>query len=97
MKWLYFIPFILITTVALGKTIPSPPPLKDEPPAEQHYFQTLYDNWNKLEETTTNPNGNRLGKKGDIVLYKAPYILYYFSINIDGAYHWWAVEITDIL
>ena len=97
MRWLLFIPLVFITANVLAKDISAPPPLETEPAAEQHYFKDIYDKWGKLEVTTTNPNGNRLGKPGDTVVYKNGLLEYFFSLNIDGAYHWWAVEFKDIL
>ena len=97
MRWVLFVIIIFISTYAFAGNIPSPPRLKDEPAAEQLYLQRLYNNWNNLEETTTNPNGNRLGDIGNEILYKATYLRYYYAVNIDGAYHWWAVELKDIL
>ncbi|KKN70058.1 hypothetical protein LCGC14_0435050 [marine sediment metagenome] len=97
LKRLLFIPLVLITVYAFAKNISAPPPLKEEPVAEQHYFRELYDNWNNLEETTTNPNGNRIGKSGDMVLYKNNLLEFFITVNIDSAFHWWAVKLEDLL
>ncbi len=97
MKWILFILLIFICTYGFAKDISAPPPLKDEPVAEQHYLKALYNNWNKLEKTNTNPNGNRIGKIGDTVLYETPLLEYYFAVNINGAYHWWAVKLDSLL
>ncbi|KKK95981.1 hypothetical protein LCGC14_2667350, partial [marine sediment metagenome] len=58
----------------------------------------LYDNWNELEHTNSNPNGTRSGSAGEIIWYETVFKDQQFiALNIDGALHWWAVEFTDIL
>jgi hypothetical protein len=56
-------------SIAYAGIISSPPPLPDEPPAEQAYLQEIYDNINKLEIVTVAPNGSKKGKKGQVILY----------------------------
>lgn len=93
----FIILILLITGIAYAEEISAPPPLKNEPVAEQLYLWELYNNWNNLEITTLNPNNNRLGDTGDIIIYKTSLLEYYLSVNIDGAYHWWAIQLTDVL
>lgn len=49
--------------------LPSPPPLGDEPVAEQQYLQRIYQEHNNLVRVTTNPDGNRRGQRNDLILY----------------------------
>ena len=58
---------ILIAINAYAGLIPEPPIIKDKD--TRNYFRTLYNNYNNLEIVTTTPNGNRNGKRGDMVLY----------------------------
>lgn len=93
-----FFILLLVCTVVEAKDINAPPPLSGEPAAEQFYFQELYDNWNELEHTNSNPNGTRSGSAGEIIWYETVFKDQQFiALNIDGALHWWAVEFTDIL
>lgn len=59
---------LLITSAYAGK-INSPPPLSDEPPAEQAYFQEIYENINKFQVTSTAPNASRKGVQGEPIIY----------------------------
>lgn len=52
-----------------AKNINQPPILKDEPVAEQQYLKTIADNFNNFEVVTIDPNGNRTGRYGDVVIY----------------------------
>lgn len=95
MRWFWILLFW--TGIAYASDLPAPPPLSTEPAAEQLYFQSIYTNFHKLEQTSTNPNGARKGNTGDMLLYKTSLLKYYFVVNIDGLYHWQAVELGNIL
>ena len=47
--------------------IPEPPPIKDF--ETRTYLKTLYNHHNNMEIVTSNPNGSRNGKRGDVLLY----------------------------
>ena len=81
--------------VAYADKISAPPPLFDEPPAEQHYFKEIYDNFHKLEVTTTNPDGSRSADKGSMLLLQTGGNTY-LEINSDGATTWLGEQLTDI-
>ena len=84
----------LFASVCFAGDIPAPPPLPDETPVEQDYFQKIYNNWNNLEVVTTNPDGVTSGKKGDM-LFLITGGKYYLEINIDGSTTWMGEELTD--
>ncbi len=74
-------------TIAFADKISSPPPLVDEPPAEQAYFQEIYQNFHRLEVVSSIPDTTRYGKKGDMLLYisGSTYRLY---LNVDSSTSW---------
>ena len=49
--------------------LPTPPPLKDEPVEEQAYLQAIYRHMNNLVVVTSNPDGSRRGRLGDLLAY----------------------------
>lgn len=83
-----------ISTVFAGN-IPTPPTLPNEPAAEQHYFNEIYRNWNRLEVITSNPDGNRSGKKGDMLLLQTGGNTY-LEINSDSSNTWLGVQLTNV-
>ena len=72
---------------SLADKISAPPPLKDEPPAEQHYLKEIYDNFHNLEIVTSSPDGSKKGKKGQVILYNnsGTYTLW---CNVDNSTDW---------
>ncbi len=76
----------LITVNAFAGDIPAPPPLPQETPVEQDYFQKIYTNWNTLEVTTTAPNGVTKGRKGQMIFYHSAALELWG--NIDGNLAW---------
>ncbi len=77
-----------------GNILP-PPPLDSEPAVEQHYFDEIYRNWHRLEVVTTNPDGARNGKKGDM-LHLQTGGNYYHCENVDSLTTWRCSQLTDI-
>ena len=87
--------FILaISLTAMADNIPSPPPLSGQPPELQHYLRSIYENFHRLPVTTTNPDGVRNGKKGDMVLLITGGS-YYLEINVDSLQTWRGVALTN--
>lgn len=68
MRYKIVILAFLLAIISFGGGIPTPPIDEELSPQTRNYFKTLYDNHNKFEVTTTNPNGSRLGSVGDSVL-----------------------------
>lgn len=66
-KFILIIIALLCAIDLYASKIPEPPPLQDG--STRKYLRTLYDNYNQLEIVTTNPNGSRNGRRGDMVLY----------------------------
>lgn len=87
-----FIGTIIYT--AFADKISSPPPLQNEPSAEQHYFQEIYENFHRLEIVTTNPDGSRSGKKGDMLLLQTGGNSY-LEINTNSGNQWLGVLLSD--
>ena len=67
--------------------ISAPPPLEDSPVPLQHYLQELYSNYHILEITTTAPDTNRSGKKGQLVIYNNSGTFELYA-NDDGSTSW---------
>lgn len=85
----FLLGFILgaFISIAFAGNIPTPPPLSEESAAEQHYFDEIYRNWNRLEVVSSIPDTTRNGKKGDMLLYisGSTYRLY---LNVDSETSW---------
>ncbi len=60
--------FVLSCAVAKAGIITSPPP-SDIPVQTQQYLFNIWQNMNRPEVVTSDPNGSRKGKKGDLVLF----------------------------
>jgi len=93
MRWLILL-IILLSTAVMADNIPSPPPLKDLPSELQHYLKSIQVNLHRLPVTTTNPDGVRNGKKGDMVLFESG-SLYYLEVNVDSSKMWSGVQLTN--
>lgn len=78
----------------LADKISAPPPLRDEPPAEQHYLKEIYDNLHELEVVTSNPDGSRKERKGAMLLLQTGGNSY-LEINSDGSTTWLGVQLTN--
>ena len=81
---------LLFTSFCFAASIPAPPPLPDETPVEQDYFQKIYHSINRLDIVTSAPNGSLKGVKGQLVLYNnaGTFSLY---CNTDGETAWQAL------
>ncbi len=80
---------------ASADKIPAPPPMPDESPAEQAYLYGIYTNLHRLEVVTTNPDGLRNGKKGDMLLLQTGGNSY-LEVNSDSSNTWLGVQLTNI-
>ena len=92
--YIYAIIF-MITFYAWAENVKAPPPLKDEPIAEQDYLQQIYSNFNSLDVVTSDPDSNRNGKKGDMVIYSGATGIY-LKINVDSLKTWSGVILSNI-
>jgi hypothetical protein len=99
---LTFIIILSIGIYCMAGELPAPPPLPDESAVEQDYFQKIYANWNKLEvlegsAATSNPDGLKKGKKGEVVLFiNTDDSKVYLEVNIDGGIVWRGIELTNL-
>ena len=77
----------IFISFAFADNISSPPPLPDESAMEQHYFDEIYRNFNRLGVVSSIPDTTRNGKKGDMLLYisGSTYRLY---LNVDSEKSW---------
>lgn len=64
-----FLLTVFLFSNVYGDFIPPPPPLQNQSVELQQYLRRISDNFNNLNIITTTPNGNRLGKKGDILIF----------------------------
>jgi len=78
----------------MADNIPSPPPLSNQPPELQHYLRSIYENFHRLPVTTTNPDGSRRGKKGDMLLLQTGGN-HYLEINTNSSNVWHGVQLTN--
>lgn len=85
---------LAVAFLANADNIPAPPPLKDMPVELQHYLRSIYENLHRIPVTTTNPNGSREGKKGDMVLYDSTNN--YLMINIDSSTTWSGAQLIFV-
>lgn len=89
-----FLGIVMATCFSLyADKISAPPPLPDEPVAEQLYLHDLYINLHRLEVVSSIPDTIRSGKKGDMLIYisGATYRLY---LNVDSATSWKYVALS---
>lgn len=85
--------FLFSAGLVLADNITSPPPIKD--PTIAHYFKQIYDNFHRLQVVTTNPDGSRNGKKGDM-LHLQTGGNYYHCENVDSSTTWRCVQLLDV-
>jgi len=82
---------VLAVPQILADKISTPPPLRDTwedaGPAVQHYLQEISNNFHRLPVTTTTPNTNRKGLKGEMVIFNDSGTFKLF-INTDSNKAW---------
>ena len=70
--WLLFVILILGTVYNLqycnAGQLRNPPVVPDQTIEQINFNNDIHRNWNNLEITTTNPDGSRTGRRGDILL-----------------------------
>ena len=93
MKKYLIVLILLFATSLYAAKMPAPPPLRDEPPEETAYLRTIYDNINRVEMVSSNPDGVRVGKKGEMVVYESGSGT--LEINIDGNKMWRGVVLIE--
>jgi len=84
--------FIFSAAIATADILPAPPPLQDV--NVYTYLRQIYENFHRLQVVTTNPDGNRRGKIGDMVLLQTGGNSY-IEINTTGSTVWRGVILTD--
>lgn len=89
----YSLLFLLIASIGFADKIPSPPRIDDL--VIRDYFQKIYDNLHRLEVVTTNPDGSRNGKKGDMLLLNSGEI-YYLEINTNSGTVWSGIQLQNL-
>lgn len=62
----------------------SSPPKGDDLRDNYQYNHTLFSHFNQIETVTTNPNGNRQGPIGAMVMYQATGNVYKFEIQVNS-------------
>ena len=88
----FILGILICVGVVFADNITSPPPIKD--PTISHYFKQIYDNFHRLQVVTTNPDGVRSGKKGDMVLLQTGGSSY-LEINSDSSTTWLGILLSD--
>lgn len=78
--------FLLATITVSAGIIGSPPP-SDIPPQTQQYLFDIWQNLNRPPIQTTTPNGNRNGKRGELVTFNDSGTFKLFQ-NTDGGTTW---------
>ena len=59
---------MLLTSTVYAAELTQPPVDRDLTIQTRQYFKDIADNFNNLEVVTTNPDGSRRGKYGDVLL-----------------------------
>lgn len=77
---IYF-PIVYAASVNQNWSIQSPPKSNDARD-NYNYNNILFNHFNTLQVTTTNPNGNRQGNIGDMVIYQATGNVYKFEVQV---------------
>lgn len=89
--------FGTIITVSAA-LVSSPPPLSDKWEDASsillHYLREISANIHRLDVVTTNPDGSRVGKKGDMILLQTGG-KHYLEINTDSSTTWHGEELSD--
>ena len=83
---------LMVCTWAIADNISAPPPIKDADTF--HYLRQVYENLHRLQVVTTNPDGVRNGKRGDMVLLQTGGNSY-LEINSDSSTTWLGVQLTN--
>ena len=78
----------------MADNISAPPPLPNSEPSVAHYFRQIYENFHRLQVVTTNPDGVRNGKKGDMILLQTGGNSY-LEINSDSGTTWRGILLAD--
>lgn len=86
--------FLGSCAIVFAGKITTPPPFTKINPNLQHWLYEVYQHFQILEVTTTNPDGSRNGKKGEM-LHLQTGGKFYHCENTDGSTTWRAVELTD--
>ena len=77
---------LLIAQPVFAGTISSPPP-SDIPVQTQEFLFDVWQNINRPEVVTSDPNGSRKGKKGEMVLFNNSGT-FTLEVNTDGDTTW---------
>lgn len=78
--------FLLASVTVSAGIIASPPP-SDIPVQIQQYLFDVWQNMNRPAVVTSDPNGSRKGKKGDLVLFNNSGT-FSLKVNTDGSTTW---------
>ena len=94
MKKLLILFIILIPLVVWAGNIAQPPVIQDK--VTKEYLKTIADNWNKLEVVTSNPDGSRSGRLGEMILLNSSgtYYLEICTSSPDGTV-WKGTQLSD--
>ena len=64
------------------------------PDALNQRFRRLYENHDRMDYTTTNPDGAREGKRGEFILLLSGGT-YYIEVNVDSGTVWRGVALSN--
>ena len=84
---------LLLTGIAWAD-IKSPPPQDDN--LLYTYLLDVKDNINTVREVTTNPDGNTVGKRGDIVIYNNSNTRYLMVCTVASSSSWQGILLKNI-
>ena len=94
MRFILIILFFILVSKVLADNISAPPPLPNSEPSVAHYFRQIYDNFHRLQVVSSDPDGSRAGKKGDMVLYLTGGVGV-LCINMDSVTDWDCETLED--
>jgi len=77
----------ILTTITVGAGIIGSPPPSEIPVQTQQYLFNIWQNMNRPAIVTSDPNGSRKGKKGDLVLFNNSGT-FSLKVNTDASTTW---------
>ena len=92
--WITIISLFCISNIVFADNISAPPPFPKSDPSVSFYFKQIYDNFHRLQVVSSDPDGSRAGKKGDMVLYLTGGVGV-LCINMDSVTDWDCETLED--
>lgn len=86
---------LLLTSICYAGKISAPPPLPTTDKNLQFYLKEIESNFHVLSVVTSDPDGSRNGKAGEMIIYNNSGT-YYLAVNIDSAQVWSGIQLSPL-